>query len=122
MASPVAGLRPIRALLLRLRKIPNPARRSEPSFFSSRTTRAVNSSSAVLACFLVIPTLSARCADTCDCVIILLLTPHNAAASQRERALSLMQVPKSRKSLFFLRIEQIFQQVLHLATVRQQDC
>jgi hypothetical protein len=33
-----------------------------------------------------------------------------------------MQVPKSRKSLFFLRIEQIFQQMLHLATVRQQDC
>ncbi len=35
ITSPVAGLRPIRALLLRLRKIPSPANRSEPSFFSS---------------------------------------------------------------------------------------
>src|ERR1022692_1191261 len=75
IASPVAGLRPIRALLLRLRKIPSPANRSEPSFFNSRTTSAVTSSSAIFACFLVSPTFSARCAATCDCVIILLLVP-----------------------------------------------
>src|SRR5215831_12043193 len=73
MASPVAGLRPMRALDWRLRKIPSPARRRDPSFLSSRTTRLVNSSSALFACFLVIPTLSARWAATCDCVIILLL-------------------------------------------------
>jgi hypothetical protein len=32
-----------------------------------------------------------------------------------------MQVVNSRKSLFFLRIEQIFQQGLHLVIVREPD-
>jgi len=44
--SPVAGLRPTRAASLRLRKIPSPASRIEPSFFSSRTTSTFSSSSA----------------------------------------------------------------------------
>src|SRR5216684_3543056 len=77
ISAPVAGLRPMRALLLRLRKIPSPARRSEPSFFNSRTTRPVSSSSADLACFLLMPSLSARWAATCVCVIILLLAAEN---------------------------------------------
>src|SRR5215469_17495523 len=63
----------MRALVLRLRKIPRPASRSEPSRLSSRTTSEVSSSSALLACFLVIPTLSDKWVATCDCVIIHLL-------------------------------------------------
>src|SRR5581483_3954630 len=80
--SPVAGLRPIRALVLRLRKIPSPARRSEPSFLSSRTTRPVSSSSTLLASFFEILTLSARCAATCDCVIIILLVGESDSRKQ----------------------------------------
>src|SRR5581483_460519 len=93
IASPVAGLRPIRALAWRLRTMPRPARRRDPSLVSSRTTRLVSSSSAVLACFLVIPTLSARWAATCDCVIILLLVgPASRARNQPDELIAVFQV------------------------------
>src|SRR5215472_9120957 len=39
ICSPLAGFRPMRALLLRLRKTPRPLSRSTPSFFSCLTTR-----------------------------------------------------------------------------------
>src|SRR6202034_1795192 len=70
ICSPVAGLRPTRAASLRLRKMPKPASRIEPSFFSSRTTRVFNSSSARFASFLLIPMILAKCSITCDCVIL----------------------------------------------------
>src|SRR5579875_3978194 len=91
ICAPVIGLRPIRALFLCLRKLPRPARRSEPSFLSSRTTRLVSSSSADFACFFVMPSLSARWAATCDCVIILLLAAQFWPVSKRERENAVIQ-------------------------------
>src|ERR1700747_215802 len=92
----------MRALVRRLRKIPRPARRSEPSRLSSRTTSAVTSSRAVFACFLLMPSLSARCAATCDCVIILLLRPARACVQNLdERETFFKQV--GRKNAFFLK-------------------
>jgi hypothetical protein len=57
MDSPVAGLRPMRAFSLRLRKIPKLAERIDPSFLSSRTMSALSSSSVSFASFLLIPNL-----------------------------------------------------------------
>src|SRR5215469_447580 len=69
ICSPVAGFRPMRALLLRLRKTPRPLSRSTPSFLSCLTTRAVSSSSSPLDCFFSIPTFPARYVVNCACVI-----------------------------------------------------
>src|SRR5712692_5676844 len=110
ISAPVAGLRPMRALVLRLRKIPSPARRSDPSFFNSRTTRPVSSSSADLACFLLMPSLSARWAATCVCVIILLLAAENGPDMKRELVRSVFQVIIIEKCLFFLGIVMVFAQ------------
>src|SRR5260370_21864646 len=115
IASPVAGLRPIRALLLRLRKIPRPAKRSEPSFLSSRTTRPVNSSSVLLACFFVRPAFSARVAATCDCVIILLLAVRHCRIARKTAPVTMiLQVRSLRLCPLFLGIEQDFQQAMLL--------
>ena len=57
ICSPVAGLRPIRALVLRLRNTPRPAKRSEPSFLSWRVSNSLSSSSADFACPLLMADL-----------------------------------------------------------------
>jgi Acetyltransferase (GNAT) domain len=70
MDSPVAGLRPMRAFSFRLRKMPKPAKRIDPSFLSSRTMSALSSSIVSFASFLLIPILSTKWPITCVCVIL----------------------------------------------------
>src|SRR3954471_725522 len=66
IASPVAGLRPMRAGRLRTWKMPRPVTRTLLPFLRCFTTRAMNSSRAPVASFLVMPVFSANSAATLD--------------------------------------------------------
>ena len=122
IASPVVGLRPIRALLLRLRKIPSPANRSEPSFFSSTNHQRSEFLERGLGLLLGDPDFLSEM----RCYLRLRHHPPPwahicAAASKPEGAVSLLQLATSEKCHVFLRIEQLFQQARHLVVVPERE-
>src|SRR5207302_3837230 len=61
IASPVAGLRPMRAARLRTCRMPSPFRRMRAPFLRDFVISPARSSMISLACFLVRPCLSASC-------------------------------------------------------------
>src|SRR5579863_7970152 len=101
--------------------MPSPARRSDPSFLSSRTMSALSSSSTALPCFFEISNFSARCAATCDCVISLLLGAIGSRRSQEpERAACEKQVRRPSKRQYFLGMNAIFEQPGRVWTARER--
>ncbi|HVA39214.1 MAG TPA: hypothetical protein VNF49_01000, partial [Candidatus Binataceae bacterium] len=61
--------------------------------------------------FLDSLTLSARCAATCDCVIIILLVRERVSQTEGEPAPRHLQAATGAKPAFFLRTVTVFQQL-----------
>src|SRR3989441_4489948 len=69
IGSPVCGLRPIRAFILRSRKIPRPVILTDSPFFTVLTTVSIIDASISSICFRLAPVPSASLATSCALVI-----------------------------------------------------